>query len=168
MGGLWHEKGVSLLIQSLPRMRHLDSKLVVVGGGDEDEFGGRADALGVRDRVIFAGRTPHPERYYAMGDCFTFLSKAEGLALVQAEAAASGLPLLLPDELGPSRLLEDGVSGLRCKYTPESVAQKLDAFASDRDFLRQAGEASHRNSLHFSWDNQADTIESILLQHLTP
>lgn len=163
VGGRWQEKGLPLLIEALALMEQKQAKLVVVGRGDEEAFGQRAEALGVGERVVFAGVTPSPERYYAMADCFVFLSKAEGLALVQMEAAACGLPLVLAETEAPPGLVEDGVSGFVVPRDPAPLAQKLDALASDREFCRRAGEASHRNSLQFSWDRQAEEIESFIL-----
>ena len=165
MGGLWHEKGLPLLIEALPLM-HEQAKLVVVGRGDEDEYGRRGEALGVRDRVIFAGFAPQPERYFAMADCFAFLSEAEGLALVQLEAAACGLPLVLLKDYAPPPLVEDGVSGFLAPADPAALAPKLDALAADPDFRRRAGAASHQRSLHYSWDRQANEIEAFLLERI--
>ncbi len=167
MGGLWHEKGLPLLIEALPLMQERAS-LVVVGRGDEEEYGRRADALGVRERVVFAGFTPHPERYFAMADCFAFLSEAEGLALVQLEAAACGLPLMLLRDYAPPPLVEDGVSGFLVPPDAAALAPRLDALAADPDLRRRAGEASHQRSLRYSWDRQAREIEAFILERLPP
>ena len=162
VGGLWEEKGLPLLIEGLSLMQQKDAKLVVLGRGDEAAFKKRAAEAGVAERVVFAGFSPHPERYYAMADCFVFLSRAEGLALVQLEAAACGLPLILPEGEAPPGLVEDGASGFIVPPDPAALAPKLDALAADPDFCRRAGEASHRNSLQFSWDRQAAEIEALI------
>ena len=162
VGGRWEEKGLSLLIDALPLMERADSKLVVLGRGDEEAFGRYAEEQGVRDRVVFAGVTPHPERYYASADCFTFLSESEGLALVQFEAAACGLPLILAKREAPPGLIDEGVSGFAIAPDPAALAEKLDLLASGPGFCRRAGEASYRNSLNFTWDRQAEKLEAIL------
>jgi glycosyltransferase involved in cell wall biosynthesis len=166
VGGRWEEKGLSWLIQALARMEHADTRLVVVGRGDEAEFGRQADALGVRDKVLFAGLTPHPERFCAMADCFAFLSETEGLALVQLEAAACGLPLVLAEGHAAPDLLEDGVSGFAVPLDPAIVAAKLDALAMDPAFRQCAGEETYRRSLLYSWDRQAKEIEGFVLRSM--
>jgi len=163
VGGRWEEKGLSLLLQALPHVQHADTQLVVVGGDNADEWGRRAEAVGARERVIFAGRTPNPERYYAMADCFAFLSETEGFALVSLEAAACGLPLILGEGQAPPDLLEDGVNGFAVPPDPAVIAARLDALAADPDFRRRAGEATYRRSLHYSWERQAQEIEALVL-----
>jgi glycosyltransferase involved in cell wall biosynthesis len=166
VGSRWDEKGLSWVIEALPHVRHPSFRLVVVGGGDVEAWGASAARLGAREKVIFAGRRPHPERWYAMADCFAFLSETEGLALVTLEAAASGLPLILAEGHAAPGLLEPGVSGFAVPYDPPAIAAKLDALAADRDCCRQAGQASYERSLAFSWDRQAQEIESFILSTL--
>ncbi len=164
VGGRWEDKGVGLLLEALSLMQDNESKLVIVGRGDRDAFGKRAEELGVRERVVFAGETEHPERSYAMADCFAFLSQTEGFGLVQLEAAACGLPLVAVKGQTPPGLVEDGVSGFLVPPEPEAVASRLDAFASDRERCRRAGEASYTNSLNFTWERQAEQIEAFILK----
>jgi glycosyltransferase involved in cell wall biosynthesis len=164
LGSRWEEKGLSWVIEALPHVRHEDFRLAVVGGGDVDKWTAEAERLGVGEKVLFAGRRPHPERYYAMADCFTFLSETEGLALVTLEAAASGLPLVLAEGHAAPGLLEDGVSGFAVPYDPSAIAAKLDALAADPDFCRRAGEATRKHSLHFTWERQAQVIEEFVLR----
>jgi glycosyltransferase involved in cell wall biosynthesis len=166
MGGLWMEKGLGVLLDALARMEQPQAQLVVVGRGDEAYFGHLADELGVGERVTFAGFTPHPERYFGMADCFAFLSRAEGLALVQLEAAASGLPLLLLRNYAPDDLVEEGQSGHLVDYDADQVAAALDGLAADPELCAAMGRRSHELSLSFSWDNQADQIERIFLAAL--
>ena len=166
MGGLWMEKGLGLLLEALARMTRPQAQLVVVGRGDEAYFGHLADQLGVGDRVSFAGFTPHPERYFGMADCFAFLSRAEGLALVQLEAAASGLPLVLLRNYAPDALVEEGQSGYLVDYDADQVAAALDGLVADPERRAAMGRRSHELSLRFSWDNQADQIERIFLAAL--
>jgi len=165
VGGRWEEKGLSLLIEALPHVQHADTRLVVVGSGDQEEFGRRAEAVGARERVLFAGRTETPERFYAMADCFAFLSETEGFALVSLEAAACGLPLILAEGQAPPDLLEEGVNGFAVPPDPAALAAKLDALAADPDFRRRAGEITYQRSLSYSWDRQAQEIEAFLLRN---
>ncbi len=168
VGGLWQEKGLARLIEALGLMRHRDARLVVVGSGDEAELGRHAEARGVRDRVLFTGRTTTPERFYAMADGFLFVSEVEGFALVTLEAAASGLPLILAAGDTPAELLEDGVSGFAVPPDASAIAAKLDVLASDPDFRRRAGEEAYRRSLRYSWERQAQEIEAFVLGSAGP
>ncbi len=166
MGGLWVEKGLVLLVEALARMEQSHARLVVVGRGDEEYFGSLAADLGVGDRVIFAGFTEHPERYFGMADAFAFLSRAEGLALVQLEAAACGLPLVLLRDYAPADLVADSESGYLVDYDAGEVAKALDSMAADPHLCAAMARRSHELSLNFSWDKQAEEIERIFLNAL--
>jgi glycosyltransferase involved in cell wall biosynthesis len=163
LGSRWEEKGLRWVIEALPHVQHPDFRLVLVGSGDQQVWGSLAERLGVKEKVVFAGRRENPERWYAMADCFAFLSETEGLALVTLEAAASGLPLILAEGHAAPGLLDDGISGFAAPYDPPAIAAKLDALAGNPDFCRRAGQASHERSLRFSWDRQAREIEAFVL-----
>jgi glycosyltransferase involved in cell wall biosynthesis len=101
-----------------------------------------------------------------MADCFAFLTQGEGLALVQLEAAACGLPLVLTEGHCPPGLVENGENEFMVPPDEREVAPKLDLLASDPDFRERAGEASRQRALRFTWDEQARKIEEFFGEHL--
>lgn len=78
--------------------RHVDFHLLVVGDGDQrpmlQEF---AAQNGLGDKCSFVGWRSDVNRYLSAMDVFVFHSKSEGLGQVAIEAAAVGLPMVLPD-----------------------------------------------------------------------
>jgi alpha-1,6-mannosyltransferase len=75
----------------------------------------------------------------ASGDALVHGCEAETFGLVAAEAAASGLPLIVPNEGGPAELALPACSET---FETANVASAADAIerllARDRDMLRQA------------------------------
>ncbi|MBQ4228008.1 MAG: glycosyltransferase, partial [Clostridia bacterium] len=57
----------------------------------------KACALGLTDRVLFAGQTANVNQWYQAMDCFVLPSLFEGLPVVGVEAQAAGLPCFFSD-----------------------------------------------------------------------
>lgn len=74
-------------------------RLLVVGSGPEEASMREVlRAKGVLEKAFFIGSVVDTAPYFAASDCFLSTSSSEGFPLVVAEAASSGLPLLLPDD----------------------------------------------------------------------
>lgn len=79
-------------------MRNPKAKLLLVGDGpDQAQVKQQAKALGIWDRVIFAGQRSDASSLYSAMDLFLLPSQWEGLSLVTIEAQANGLPALVSD-----------------------------------------------------------------------
>lgn len=80
--------------------RHKNARLLVVGTGpDIFELKSEVGNLGIQHSVIFVGHVPDTSPYYAASDCYLSTSlNEEGCPLATAEALASGLPVVVPDD----------------------------------------------------------------------
>ena len=73
-----------------------DCKLLLIGQGDLDQqIHEKVDALGLSDRVIFAGERSDVNALMQAMDVFVLPSLFEGLPLVMVEAQAAGLPCVV-------------------------------------------------------------------------
>jgi len=113
---LHRQKGVDLALRGFAEFGRSQqhARFLVVGGGPQRaDLERLAASLGVSDRVRFTGDLPREEvpRYLRAGDAFLFATLAEeGLPLNVLEAAAVGLPMVVPRSLealasqcGPTR-----------------------------------------------------------------
>ena len=74
------------------------ARLVLIGGGElEKATRDKACALGLTDRVLFAGQTANVNQWYQAMDCFVLPSLFEGLPVVGVEAQTAGLPCFFSD-----------------------------------------------------------------------
>ena len=163
VGGRWAEKGLSFLVAALARLEG-PARLVVRGKGDNAALAALAAEAGVADRVQWVPPRPEVHRYYAAADCFAFPSEAEGFALVLAEAAACGLPLIsTPVGIAPE-LIAEGVSGYLITRDARQIAQRLQMLAGDPALRERMGRASAERVRGFTWDNQAELVEQFLLE----
>jgi glycosyltransferase involved in cell wall biosynthesis len=114
VGRLVPRKGLDRLLAALARPACAPVHLVVVGEGPElGPLRARAAALGLSDRVRFAGRVDEERKWQLLRAANAYLSATlhEGFGLVYLEAMAAGLPVVTPDHGGQSDFLEDGVTG---------------------------------------------------------
>jgi glycosyltransferase involved in cell wall biosynthesis len=112
-GRLHPQKNLDLLLDAWPEVaRRTPAHLVLVGDGVErPRLVAKAEALGVADRVHFAGAVPDAAEYLRAADVFVLPSVAEGMSNSLLEAMASGLPSLASAIGGNEDLLGDGRAG---------------------------------------------------------
>jgi glycosyltransferase involved in cell wall biosynthesis len=134
--GHYRRKGFFLAVEALKivRQRHPQVKLLVVGGTPA-RLQALQDSLDKshpdwREWMVFSGMVSDVERYYAAGDAFLFPSYSEAFALVEVEAAASGLPLFLTRHHGSEMILDDGRNGRFMEFDPVQMAEVIEPFVT--------------------------------------
>lgn len=133
VGRLMKEKNQECLIRAV---KDLDVKLLLIGDGPQyDELSNLVKELKVQDKVRFERAVPHKDihRYYASADVFALPIKYGGFAIPVLEAAASGLPVILPKQefdVNPE-LIQDFV--LLVDNNPESFKSGIEKVFSNKD-----------------------------------
>jgi len=98
VGRLIKEKNQECLIRAI---QDLDVILIIIGDGVEYEYLEKlVKELNVNHKVRFERSIPHEkiQNYYAAADIFALPIKYGGFAIPAIEAAASGLPVILPKQ----------------------------------------------------------------------
>jgi glycosyltransferase involved in cell wall biosynthesis/predicted metal-dependent phosphoesterase TrpH len=171
-GRLTHEKGVDLLADSFIRAHRADPRLhlLLAGGGPEAEplrerLGDRATFLGWLEGEALA-------RTYASADIFLFCSRTDTFGQVLLEAAASGLPVVVVDEGGPSSIVVDGETGRLCQadagMLSAAILQLADSPAWRAKLGRLAREAAHARTWEASMRELADGYDRVTEPHEEP
>ena len=163
-GGLWVGKGLPLVIEALAQVEDPRVRLVVVGRGDEGAFGELARRLGVGHRVRFLGVTDQIQRYYAAADALVFPTRIEGFALVMAEAAACGLPLITTRTGDTEVLFPDGECGILVEPRVEEIAAAIRRLAADPELRARMGERAHQAARELTWERHNQLVEGFLLR----
>ncbi|MEM9071943.1 MAG: glycosyltransferase [Myxococcota bacterium] len=117
VGRLSPEKGHVGLVEAFAHAVSMgvDAELRFVGDGPERErIEARVTALGLQERVSFAGRVPATQvaQEFLHADVFAMSSFMEGLPVVIMEALAMEVPVVAPAVAGIPELIEHEVSGL--------------------------------------------------------
>ncbi|MBN8507256.1 MAG: glycosyltransferase, exosortase A system-associated [Burkholderiales bacterium] len=121
IGSFYAYEGLDLLLEALPLLlqRRPTARLLLVGGGPQEQaLKEQAQALGLRDKVVFTGRVPHGEvqRYYDLVDVLAYPRHRMRLTelvtpLKPLEAMAQGRLLVASDVGGHKELIRHRQTG---------------------------------------------------------
>jgi glycosyltransferase involved in cell wall biosynthesis len=144
VGRISEEKNLTVIIDAVERLqnRRPAPVLVIVGDGPQRDLLERR--CSGKDFVHFVGQQTGStlRQIYASAQAFAFASRVDTLGLVNMEAMASGLPILVPSDSSIAELVEHEVSAY-C-YRPgvaglaAGIAHLLDDMASAKR-LSEAG-----------------------------
>src|SRR5205814_3811152 len=117
-------------------------------------------------RNQFAHFIYEPPRAHAavlrlMGSCDVLVlpSIVEGRALVQQEAMASGLPLIVTRNAGGEDLIVEGETGfLVPPGSPRAIAEKIEWFAQNLPRLPAMSSAARAKAAEFTWADYGEKI----------
>ena len=160
-----HPKAPHLGIKALGQLpRDAGAQLWVCGdvptGGDRsylDEMRSRVRELGLEGRVHFLGWRNDVPAVLAAADVCILPSTSESFGMVLAEAMALGKPCIGSDVGGIPEVVEDGVTGLICEPTGESLARTMRCMLESAERRRAMGEAGRQRVEElFSLPRQAE------------
>ena len=164
-GRLHPQKNLDLLLDAWPAVAgRTGASLVLVGDGDErDRLSEKAKALGVLDRVHFAGKVDDPAEYLRGADAFALPSVAEGMSNSLLEAMATALPCLASEIGGNTDLLDRGQAGLLLPAEDSEIwAEALIRVLTDPDLARRLGLAARRRiEADFALDAVVDRYQAL-------
>jgi PEP-CTERM/exosortase A-associated glycosyltransferase len=165
IGSFYAYEGLDLLLAALPMMlrQRPELRVLLVGGGPQEEaLRAQAQALGLAERVVFAGRVPHAEvsRYYDLVDLLVYARHSMRLTelvtpLKPLEAMAQGHLFVASDVGGHRELVRHGETGFLFKAgSPEALAASvLDTLAHRDDWPRVRTQARHHVETVRNWRN---------------
>ncbi|MBR0350735.1 MAG: glycosyltransferase family 4 protein [Clostridia bacterium] len=131
MGRLVYEKGVQHLIAAMPKILegYHDAKLVIAGrGGMIDELKAEVNALGLGNKVYFAGylNGKDVQKMYKAADISVFPSTYEPFGIVALEAMLSENPVVVSDIGGLNEIVQHRENGMKTYAgNPNSIADSI-------------------------------------------
>ena len=157
VGQLNWKKNILLILEAAAILKQLGRRftLVLAGQGpDERAIRKKAEELGLSGETVFTGHvsdTATLDGLYQCASLFTFPSLYDTFSLVMREAAAMGTPSVLARGSCAAEAVDDGVNGLICEPTPESLAWVLEANMENKAKLSALGESA-KNTIPIGWD----------------
>ena len=154
-------KRVELAIRALA-LGPSNLRLVVVGEGTQREaLEHEARESGVSDRVQFLGGVTDEKliELYSGARGVIFAPFDEDYGYVTLEAMLSAKPVITAhDAGGVLEFVEDGVSGLVCEPTPDSLAEAFSELDGHRARAASLGEAGRHRALLVTWDGVIEKL----------
>jgi len=112
--------------------------------------------------IILKGHKTQKElyKYYSQGSVFVMPSIQEGLAMVQVQAMACGLPLICTTNTGGEDLIDEGVSGFVIPIRDvEAIKEKILYLYEHPNLCSEMGQAAKEKVKHnFTWDHYGRKI----------
>ena len=134
VGRLTSEKGPDVLIEALPKLGTKDWTAVFIGDGpDRPGLVARAAALGLAERIRWAGMVPDAAPLYPALDAFVLSSRTEGIPIVLFEAMHAGTPIVATRVGGVTEVVGEGEALLVPPEDPQALAAGIDAVAAHPD-----------------------------------
>ena len=156
-GSMSQRKGLADVFAAMKLLQRSDVELVVMGAPVAPLEFYREQFAGFRHEAP----RPHSEVLELMRRCDVFVlpSIVEGRALVQQEALACGLPLVVTPNAGGEDLIEAGDTGFLVPIrSPESIAEKIAWFAEHREALPAMRKAARAKAAEYTWERYGERV----------
>jgi glycosyltransferase involved in cell wall biosynthesis len=144
LGRLNDSKGLDVLLHSFAKLipDHPEARLVLVGGGAEEEaLRDLSNSLRVEPQVQFAGYVSEPARFLDACDLLVLPSRWETFGFVLLEAMARGKPIVASRIGGIPEVVGDEAGLLIPPDDGAALAKAIGTLAEDSDYRARLGEA---------------------------
>ena len=168
VGRLEAYKRIDLVLDAIAQIaaRRPAVKLALLGrGAERPRLERRAAALGIRERVEFAGFVSDAERdeWLARSRVCVCASRKEGFGLTVIEANAVGTPNVASDSPGLRDTVRHGETGfLVADGDAGRFAERIDALLGDDALAERMSRAALAWSQRFDWEIAAGAMEHSL------
>lgn len=154
-----NRKGLSPLLQAVAK-GPAEEILLIAGPGPERKLRTDARRLGIEDRLTVVGMIP-PRVALAACDAVAVPSLYEPFSLVAAEAAATGLPVVLSERAGVGPLL-DGAAIVVDPTDSAAIRSALDQLRQDPEVAEALGRAGVATTASLTWSRAMEAGAAVL------
>ncbi len=155
-------KGLQHLVAAAPELfrRAPGARILLVGDGEmRPALEAQARALGLSDRIVFAGFREDIPSVIAAMDVLVLPSLNEGMGRVLVMAMALGKPIVATRVGGVPELLGDGEAGLLVPPgDPAALAEAVGTLLRDPTRAQALGEAGRRRVHRYSVETMLDSL----------
>ena len=150
VGRLTEQKALDLSVRAMKLLKdeNIQARWYVLGEGEERVPLKRLiRKLGLEQEFILLGSTDNPYPYFNQADIYVHASRHEGKSIAVQEAICLGCPVVLSNCSGNREQITDGVEGVMCDLTAESIAAKVRMLIQDENLRKRCGVAAAARNL---------------------
>ncbi len=165
VGQIDYKKNLRMNLETaaLLKKRGHSFTLVFAGQGQDKEKLERLAAEQGLDKVIFTGHIADRnllDGLYMAASLFVFPSLYDTAGLVVREAAVMGTPSVVVANTAPAEVITDGLNGLVCNNTPESLCDVMERYLFVMSDDERAAIRKHaRESVPLPWETVMKEVE---------
>jgi glycosyltransferase involved in cell wall biosynthesis len=160
-GSISVRKGSHYLLEAFKELSLPNSELIFVGSFDPDFKKIIKRYSNIKNiRFIKKQKQELLRNFYNDSDIFVICSIEEGLAMVQAQAMACGLPVICTTNTGGSEIIDDNINGyiIPIKDT-QSLKDRIKKLYNDRRKLKQMSKSAYEKANNeLSWEKYGDRM----------
>jgi glycosyltransferase involved in cell wall biosynthesis len=169
VGTLQPRKNIPTLLEALARIERSDLPLVLVGGRGWlfDEIFARIEALGLEDRVRFAGYVSDEALplWYNAASLLAFPSVYEGFGMPVLQAMACGTPVVAAD----TSSIPEAAGDAALTFSPhdaQGLVRQMLAVLDNREQAATMRERGLRHAQNYSWERAGNDMAAAYLRAL--
>jgi glycosyltransferase involved in cell wall biosynthesis len=164
------KKGVDLLIQAMQQViaARPDARLAIVGPPDPRAFAKLVvnwiKESGIEANTVVTGPVDPKMRLeaYADADVYVLPSHAENFGFTVFEAMASGVPVVVSENLNFAKDFVAGGAGFAPPRTAKDFSDRILALLNNPEMRREMGSCGRMLARRYSWDSTGARISSAL------
>lgn len=138
LGRIEKRKGLDVTLKSFARAIKSENVLLTLAGPEEDgyikELQALAEKLGVSKQLLFPGYLDSQTRLQALvdADIFILSSYSENFGMAVVEAMASGLPVVISDQVGIAPIVKAAEAGIVTSLDSSDIADAFETLIFNR------------------------------------
>lgn len=150
VGRLIWQKAYDVAIDAMKILKDegFEIKWYVLGEGDQRKnLEKKIAALGLQDDFLLLGMLDNPYPYFRQTDLYVHATRYEGKSIAIQEARILGCAVIASDCNGNREQITNGVDGILCELSPETVAENIAKLCKDEDKRKSYGKMAQANSV---------------------
>jgi len=152
LGRLNWVKAIDVLMKGIAKISYIfpKTRLILAGpdGGEEKKLRELAIKLNIGDKVIFLGPVDKDGRLrlFAASDLLALVSWTESFGYAAVEAMASGVPVLVSENVGICDAVREDGAGMVVPVNEDAIANALSEMLSNPNRLKEMGKAAYESA----------------------
>lgn len=160
VGELIPRKNQEVIIEAVADMENPEITCVICGTGPlEEVLKQKAEMLGVKNQVVFAGSCSNIPEICHAADIFIFSSRQEGLPVALMEAMASGLPVIASNIRGNRDLIVHKKNGYLLSGRIGSYEKAISLLMESEKRRKDFGKAARKTVEAYSLKTVKEQME---------